>query len=106
MVEDWRRWRHLELMHVILSEAKDLARQTPRSFASLRMTCRTLSSCFAFAAGWVKIYKLDDSPEACEVFIQKKMYNREDWSLCLWEHSHRFKSHPKQNSLPMVYCAC
>src|SRR6266487_5308011 len=33
--------RHLERMPVILSEAKDLARRTQRSFASLRMTGRT-----------------------------------------------------------------
>src|SRR6266516_2673396 len=41
--------RHLEIIHVILSAAKDLTRRTPRSFAALRacpersegMTCRT-----------------------------------------------------------------
>ena len=33
--------RYLEIRHVILSAAKDLARLPPRSFAALRMTCRT-----------------------------------------------------------------
>src|SRR5207249_3527916 len=33
--------RHLEILPVILSEAKDLALRTERSFASLRMTGRT-----------------------------------------------------------------
>src|SRR6266576_7332129 len=44
-----KNFRHLEIIHVIpsllsgqaLSAAKDLARWTPRSFAALRMTCRT-----------------------------------------------------------------
>src|SRR6266487_4192474 len=33
--------RHLEIMHVILSAAKDLGVRLARSFAALRMTCRT-----------------------------------------------------------------
>jgi hypothetical protein len=33
--------RHLEIRHVILSEAKDLVSLPRRSFASLRMTCLT-----------------------------------------------------------------
>src|SRR6266699_6446109 len=33
--------RYLEIRHVILSAAKDLASLPPRSFAALRMTCRT-----------------------------------------------------------------
>ena len=36
-----KNFRHLEIRHVILSAAKDLTRRTPRSFAALRMTCRT-----------------------------------------------------------------
>src|SRR6266851_5086558 len=36
--------RYLEIMPVTLSEAKGLARRAERSFASLRMTARTLSS--------------------------------------------------------------
>src|SRR6266567_433427 len=31
--------RHLEIIHVILSAAKDLTRRTPRSFAALRACC-------------------------------------------------------------------
>src|ERR1700676_3196603 len=34
--------RHVEIVAVILSAAKNLARRTPRSFAALRMTARTL----------------------------------------------------------------
>ena len=37
----WDIGRRLEILAVILSEAKDLARRTQRSFASLRMTGRT-----------------------------------------------------------------
>ena len=34
--------RYLEIRHVILSAAKDLGGRLARSFAALRMTCRTL----------------------------------------------------------------
>jgi len=41
MISDQHHGRPLEIIPIILSAAKDLARRTQRSFAALRMTWRT-----------------------------------------------------------------